>query len=267
MWRRPRMRPPALSGLRGESRFEVAGPWRRPRRRRASVAEGRDAAFGLIRATFRMCRSPGKRSAPGTRTPASAGYWGAVRRGGGPGCGLRPYPGYVEFALQGRGAVATAQASARFKRAGARCGLRPYPGYAELALQGRGAVASVQAASRFNRAEDAAQPRARDSSAWRSIALKVAVRWRPRENCPNFRAHSPVPRIRLTAAKIRLFVSEKSTRLSTQMRAPATAMRPNTTIDTPPITGSGMAWISAPNLGEKPSRMAITAAYTNTAVE
>src|SRR5690606_37436230 len=29
------------------------------------VAQGRDAAFGLVRATFRMCRSPGKRSAPG----------------------------------------------------------------------------------------------------------------------------------------------------------------------------------------------------------
>src|SRR5690606_13578503 len=229
-WRRSRMRPSALSGLRGYA-------W-----------DGR------------LC-SPGKRSAPGTRTPASAGYWGAVRRGGGPGCGLRPYPGYVEFALQGRGAVATAQASARFKRAGPGCGLRPYPGYAELALQGRGAVARAQAASRFNRAEDAAQPRARDSSACSRNAPKVAVPMPPRANSPNFRVNSPVPRIRVMAATIRFFVSEKSTRLSTQMRAPATAMRPNTTIDTPPITGSGMAWISAPNLGEKPSRMAITAAH------
>src|SRR5690606_14887753 len=41
----------------------------------------------------RLC-SPGKRSAPGTWTPASAGDWRVVRRGGGPGCGLRPYPGY-----------------------------------------------------------------------------------------------------------------------------------------------------------------------------
>src|SRR5690606_39051691 len=57
-----------------ESRFEVAGPWRRPRRRRTSVTQGRDAAFDLIRATFRMCRSPGKRSAPGVgRTCATEG--------------------------------------------------------------------------------------------------------------------------------------------------------------------------------------------------
>ena len=38
-----------------------------------------------------------------------------------------------------------------------------------------------------------------------------------------------------------------------------TAIRPNTTMLTPPITGSGMAWITAPNLGEKPSTMAISA--------
>jgi hypothetical protein len=38
-------------------------------------------------------------------------------------------------------------------------------------------------------------------------------------------------------------------------------------MDTPPITGSGMAWITAPNFGEKPSTMAMAAATTNTAVE
>ena len=59
----------------------------------------------------------------------------------------------------------------------------------------------------------------------------------------------------------------KSTLLSTQILAPATAMSPNTTMDTPPITASGMAWISAPNLGLKPSRMAIRAATTKVAVE
>ena len=35
----------------------------------------------------------------------------------------------------------------------------------------------------------------------------------------------------------------------------------------PPITGSGMVWISAPNLGEKPSTSANTPANRNTAVE
>ena len=69
------------------------------------------------------------------------------------------------------------------------------------------------------------------------------------------------------AATSRLRLSEKSTLLSTQILAPATAIRPNTTMDTPPITASGMAWISAPNLGEKPSTMAIRPATTNTAVE
>src|SRR5450830_1362448 len=87
------------------------------------------------------------------------------------------------------------------------------------------------------------------------------------------RAYSPmapkvaVPRIRVTAATIRFLLSEKSTLLSTQILAPATAIRPNTTIDTPPITGSGIAWITAPNLGLKPSTTASTAAQANTAVE
>jgi len=49
--------------------------------------------------------------------------------------------------------------------------------------------------------------------------------------------------------------------------APAIAIRPNTTMLTPPITGSGIAWISAPNFGLKPSTSAMSAATTNTAVE
>ena len=69
------------------------------------------------------------------------------------------------------------------------------------------------------------------------------------------------------AATIRFLFCEKSTLLSTQILAPATAIRPNTTMDTPPITGSGMVWISAPNLGEKPSTSANTPASKNTAVE
>ena len=89
----------------------------------------------------------------------------------------------------------------------------------------------------------------------------------PRAKSPNFSVNSPVPRISVMAATTRFLVSEKFTRLSTQMRAPATAIRPKTTIETPPITGSGMAWISAPNLGEKPSSSASRAATRNTAVE
>ncbi|MGF6791744.1 hypothetical protein OKW27_006081 [Paraburkholderia sp. 35.1] len=71
----------------------------------------------------------------------------------------------------------------------------------------------------------------------------------------------------MTAATIRLRLSEKSTLLTTQMRAPVTAISPNTTIDTPPSTGPGIVWITAPNFGEKPSTRAINAAITNTSVE
>ena len=69
------------------------------------------------------------------------------------------------------------------------------------------------------------------------------------------------------AATIRLRLREKSTLLSTQILAPATAMRPKTTIETPPSTGPGMVWISAPNFGLKPSRIAMRAATTKTSVE
>jgi hypothetical protein len=89
----------------------------------------------------------------------------------------------------------------------------------------------------------------------------------PSAKPPNLSVKSPVPSTSVIAATIRLRFCEKSTLLSTQILAPAAAISPNTTIDTPPITGSGMAWITAPNLGEKPSTLAISAATTNTAVE
>src|SRR5450830_1168557 len=111
------------------------------------------------------------------------------------------------------------------------------------------------------------QAERRLSRAYSPMAPKVAVPMPPRPKSPNFSVKSPVPRIRVTAATIRFLLSEKSTLLSTQILAPATAIRPNTTIDTPPITGSGIAWITAPNLGLKPSTTASTAAQANTAVE
>ena len=37
--------------------------------------------------------------------------------------------------------------------------------------------------------------------------------------------------------------------------------------ETPPSTGPGIVWMSAPNFGEKPSAIAISAATTNTIVE
>ncbi|CFO34489.1 Uncharacterised protein [Bordetella pertussis] len=87
------------------------------------------------------------------------------------------------------------------------------------------------------------------------------------EKSPSLTLKSPAPSTRVTAATIRLRLSLKSTWLTTQMRAPAMAIRPNTTTDMPPSTGPGMVWISAPNLGENPSTSAITAATTNTSVE
>ena len=99
------------------------------------------------------------------------------------------------------------------------------------------------------------------------MAPKVAVPMPPSAKSPNLSVKSPVPSTRVMAATSRFLLSEKSTRLSTQILAPATAIRPNTTILTPPITGSGIAWTTAPNFGEKPSTMAIMAATTKIAVE
>ena len=99
------------------------------------------------------------------------------------------------------------------------------------------------------------------------MAPNVAVPIPPSVKPASFSVKSPAPSTSVTAATIRLRLSAKSTRLSTQMRAPAAAIRPNTTIDTPPSTAAGIAWISAPNLGEKPSRIAISAATTNTSVD
>ncbi|EWS62865.1 hypothetical protein Y695_03903 [Hydrogenophaga sp. T4] len=76
-----------------------------------------------------------------------------------------------------------------------------------------------------------------------------------------------MPSTRVIAATSRFLLFEKSTLLSTQIFAPATAIRPNTTMDTPPITASGIAWISAPNLGLKPSRIAMQPATKKMAVE
>ena len=89
----------------------------------------------------------------------------------------------------------------------------------------------------------------------------------PSAKPPKRSVKSPVPSTSVTAAMIRLALLLKSTLLSTQIFAPAIAMRPNTTMLTPPITASGMVWISAPNFGLKPSTMAISAATTNIAVE
>src|SRR5215203_1816045 len=73
--------------------------------------------------------------------------------------------------------------------------------------------------------------------------------------------------IRVTAATKRLTVRVKSTRLSTQMRAPVTAMRPKRTVVTPPSTPCGIELMMAPNFGDRPKMMAMTPAMRKTRVE
>ena len=105
------------------------------------------------------------------------------------------------------------------------------------------------------------------NNALSKIAPKVAVPIPPNVKPPSVRAKSPAPSTKVTATIIKLPFWLKSTLFCTQIRAPATAISPNTTIDAPPITAAGIVWISAPNFGEKPNSMAMTAAATNTSVE
>ncbi|RUP17936.1 hypothetical protein BC936DRAFT_139403 [Jimgerdemannia flammicorona] len=77
----------------------------------------------------------------------------------------------------------------------------------------------------------------------------------------------PAPRSIEMPAVRRLRGSEKSTLFSTQMRAPVTAINPNSTIERPPKTPVGIVWITAPNLGMKPKMMATRAAIMKTRVE
>src|SRR5215471_16793566 len=94
------------------------------------------------------------------------------------------------------------------------------------------------------------------------IAPKVAVPIPPRVKPANFRLRSPAPATKLDPTVIRLTVLLKSTLFSTQMRPAVAAINPNTTIDKPPITGVGIVKINAPNFGEKPSKIANSAATT-----
>ena len=85
---------------------------------------------------------------------------------------------------------------------------------------------------------------------------------------PSFERKSPAPSVSVTAAVMRLRAREKSTWFCTQMRPPVAAIRPNTTIDSAAQhRRRESVMISAPNLGEKPSTIAISAATTNSSVE
>src|SRR5690606_30452811 len=129
----------------------------------------------------------------------------------------------------------------------------------------RGAAADRPVAyPKGKRAGVASRPLHCRPSAWRQVLSRriwyrmippnVAVPIPPRVKPPKFSAMSPAPMVSATPTVIRLRAFGKSTLFSTQMRPAVAEIRPNTTCARPPSTGPGMVWISAPNLGEKPSR-------------
>src|ERR1700704_283638 len=86
-------------------------------------------------------------------------------------------------------------------------------------------------------------------------------------NDPILRSAPPAARISGIAATARFARFEKSTRASTQIFAPMTAISPKRYSSMPPRTLIGMLSTRAPNLGMKPSRMAVIAATMNTQIE
>jgi len=73
----------------------------------------------------------------------------------------------------------------------------------------------------------------------------------PIVKAPNLSVRSPAPAVSTAATVIRFRGLEKSTLFSTQIRPAMAAIRPNSTIDKPPMTGPGIERIRAPNFGEK----------------
>ncbi len=78
------------------------------------------------------------------------------------------------------------------------------------------------------------------------MAPKVAVPIPPIVKAPNLSVRSPAPAVSAAATVIRFRGSEKSTLFSTQIRPAMAAIKPNSTIDKPPMTGPGIERIRAP---------------------
>src|SRR5215831_4941666 len=87
------------------------------------------------------------------------------------------------------------------------------------------------------------------------MAPNVAEPIPPIVKAPNLRVRSPAAAVSAEPAVIKFLGLEKSTLFSTQIRPAMAAINPNSTIDKPPMTGPGIDWMSAPNFGEKPSRI------------
>ena len=69
------------------------------------------------------------------------------------------------------------------------------------------------------------------------------------------------------AAMIKFVESAKLTRFSIQMRAPKIPIMPNSAVPTPPSAPIGVALKTAPNFGDRPSKIAPTPATHYAAVE
>jgi len=94
-----------------------------------------------------------------------------------------------------------------------------------------------------------------------------AVPMPPIEKSPWVMARLPAPSVRATAAVMKFLLSVKSTLFSTQMRAPVVAIRPNRDYCHAAQDGLRDRQDEGPNIGEKPSRIATTAAITKTRLE
>ena len=75
-----------------------------------------------------------------------------------------------------------------------------------------------------------------------------------------FSVTPPMPAMRPADSPTRLTGLPKSTRFSTQILAPMSPIMPYRTTVIPPSTPPGVALTMAPNFGQRPSRMATTAA-------
>src|SRR5580700_8051417 len=72
------------------------------------------------------------------------------------------------------------------------------------------------------------------------MAPNVAVPIPPIVKAPNLSVRSPAPAVSAVATVIRIRGLEKSTLFSTQIRPAMAAIKPNSTIDKPPMTGPGI---------------------------
>ncbi len=74
------------------------------------------------------------------------------------------------------------------------------------------------------------------------------------------KAFTPIPTTRITDDMSRFLLCEKSSAASKTILMPTEAIIPNSIMDTPPMTGRGILFITAVNLPMKLRQMAMRAA-------